>query len=80
MVMCNLVIEHHFGLLRYEFHVIHTNLEPFIIIFSDSAARDVVFMRGRVTDGHVQLCFCSWDVDHFGELVFIPFHVNLSLA
>jgi hypothetical protein len=29
------IIEHHFGLLRYEFNVIRTNPEPFIIPFSD---------------------------------------------
>jgi hypothetical protein len=43
------IIEHHFGLLRYEFNVIRANPKPFII--SDSAARDLVFARGCVVDG-----------------------------
>jgi hypothetical protein len=45
------IIEHHFGLLRYEFNVIRANPKPFIILFSDSAARDLVFARGCVVDG-----------------------------
>jgi hypothetical protein len=49
------IIEHHFSLLRYEFNVIRTNPEPFLILFSDRAARDLVFARGRVIDGPVQL-------------------------
>jgi hypothetical protein len=73
------IIEHHFGLLRYEFNVICTNPEPFIILFSDRAARDLVFARDRVIDGPVQLRFHQWDVDHFGERSIVPFHVKLSL-
>jgi hypothetical protein len=73
------IVEHHFGLLRYEFNVICTNLEPFIIIFSDRAARDLVFARGKVVDGSAELRFHLWDPDRFGELVLLPFHVKLSL-
>jgi hypothetical protein len=73
------IIEHHFGLLRYEFNVIRTNPEPFIIPFSDRAPRDLVLAQGRVIDGPVQLCFHLWDVDRFGEHSIVPFHVKLSL-
>jgi hypothetical protein len=38
-----------------------------------------VFARGRVSDGPVNLRFHSWDIDHFGERVLIPFHVKLSI-
>jgi hypothetical protein len=37
------IIEHQFGFLRYEFQVIRSSPEPFLLIFSDRAARDVVF-------------------------------------
>jgi hypothetical protein len=36
------IIEHQFGFLR-EFQVIRSSPEPFLLIFSDRAARDVVF-------------------------------------
>jgi hypothetical protein len=73
------IITHHFELLRYEFHVFRSAPEPFIVLFSDRAARDVVFVRGRVLDGPVELHFHSWDVDHFCDRVVIPFHVKLSI-
>jgi hypothetical protein len=38
-----------------------------------------VFARGRVSDGPVNHRFHSWDIDHFGERVLIPFHVKLSI-
>jgi hypothetical protein len=38
-----------------------------------------VFARGKVIDGPTELRFHSWDVDHFGERVLLPFHVKLSL-
>jgi hypothetical protein len=47
-------IEHHFGLLRNEFQVIRSSLVPFLLIFSERAARDVGFARGRVMDGPVR--------------------------
>jgi hypothetical protein len=68
-----------FGLLRYEFHVIRSSPEPYIIIFSERAARDVVFAKGRVTNGPTKLHFHSWDVDHFGERLLLPYHVKLNL-
>jgi hypothetical protein len=53
------IIEHNFGLLRYEFNVICSSPEPFLPIFFDRAARDVVFARGKVSDGPVELHFHS---------------------
>jgi hypothetical protein len=73
------IIEQHFNLLRYEFHVIRTSFEPFLLIFSEKAARGRVFARGRVVDGPTALCFHSWDVDPFGERVLLPYHVKLSI-
>jgi hypothetical protein len=49
------IIEHNFGLLN----VICSSPEPFLPIFFDRAARDVVFARGKVSDGPVELHFHS---------------------
>jgi hypothetical protein len=73
------IIGHHFDLLRYEYHVFQNNPEPFIILFSDRATRDVVFARGKVSDGPVELRFHAWDVDRFGERSVLPFNVKLSI-
>jgi hypothetical protein len=75
------IVCHHFGLLRYELRILRSNPEPFIIIFTDRAARDTVFARGRVSDGPVDLRFhsWSWEIDRFGERDFIPYHVKISL-
>jgi hypothetical protein len=73
------IIGHHFNLLRYEFHVFRSRPDPFLVIFSDRASRDVVFARGRVLDGPVDLRFHSWEADRFGERVLIPYHVKISL-
>jgi hypothetical protein len=71
------IIEHHFGFVRYEFHVIRSSPEPFVIIFSDCAARDIVFARGKVVDGPVELSFHPWDADRFGEHTILSYHVKL---
>jgi hypothetical protein len=57
------IIGHQFGLLRYEFQVYRSLPEPLIVIFSERAARDVVFTRGRISDGPVELRFHAWDAD-----------------
>jgi hypothetical protein len=71
------IIGHHFNLSRYEFHVFRSRLDPFLLIFS--YMRDVVFARGRVLDGLVDLMFHSWEVDRLGERLLIPYHVKISL-
>jgi hypothetical protein len=79
---CEEVVEiicHHFSLMRYEFHIYRSSSKPFVVIFSERAARDIVFARGRVSDGPVDLRFHSWDADRFGERVVLPFHVMISL-
>jgi hypothetical protein len=65
--------------LRYEFHVFRSHPEPFIILFSDRAARDLVLPRGKVSDGSVELRFHQWDVDHNSDRDLIPYHVKLSI-
>jgi hypothetical protein len=66
------IICHHFSLLRYEFHIFCSSPELFMVIFSKRAAYDLVFGRGRVADGPLDLRFHSWDIDRFGERVIIP--------
>jgi hypothetical protein len=73
------IIEHHFGFLRYEFHVIRSSSEPFVIIFFDRAARNKVFARGKAVDGPVELRFHPWDADGFGEHTILPYHIKLSV-
>jgi hypothetical protein len=73
------IISHNFGLPGYEFHIFRSNPEPFIVIFSDRATRDIVFARGRVQDGLVDLRFHTKEADRFGERVLIPYHVKVSL-
>jgi hypothetical protein len=41
--------------------------------------RYVVFGRGRVTDGLVDLRCHAWEADRFGERVTIPYRVRISL-
>jgi hypothetical protein len=73
------IIGHQFGLLRYEFQVYRSLPEPLIVIFSERAARDVVFTRGRISDGPVELRFHAWDADRFTEGVIVPYQVKLSI-
>jgi hypothetical protein len=73
------IIGHHFDLMRYEFHVFRSHLEPFIVLFSEHSVRDVVFARGRVSDGPVELQFDSWNVDRCAERTMLPFHVKISI-
>jgi hypothetical protein len=53
----------HFGIRKYELYVYRNRHEPFIVIFSESRARDLVFVAGRLVDGLVELSFHSWDLD-----------------
>jgi hypothetical protein len=73
------IIFHHFGIRKHEVYVYHSHPHPFIIIFSDRHARDVVFAAGRAIDGAVELRFSAWDIDKFGDRTNIPYHVKLSI-
>jgi hypothetical protein len=72
-------ISHHFGIRKHEFYAYRSQPNPFIVIFSESRARDVVFVVGRLDDGLIELGFEAWDVDALGERTIIPFHVKLSI-
>jgi hypothetical protein len=73
------IIFHHFDIRKHEFYVYCSRPGPFIVIFSEQHARDVVFVAGRVIDGAVELCFSVWDLDEFGDRTIIPYHVKLSI-
>jgi hypothetical protein len=73
------IIGHHFDLLRYEFQVFHSHLEPFLVLVSDRATRDVVLTRGKVSDGPIELRFHPWNVDHNAKRTLIPYHVKLNI-
>jgi hypothetical protein len=45
------IVGHHFNLLRYEFHVFRSHPKLFIILFSDHAARNLVYARWKVSNG-----------------------------
>jgi hypothetical protein len=66
----NNLIMHHFGIRKHELYVYHSHLEPFIIVFSEGHARDLVFAAGRLVDG---------PIDRFGTRDCIPYHVRLCL-
>jgi hypothetical protein len=72
-------ITHHFGICKHEFYAYHSHPSPFIVIFSEHRARDVVFTEGRLIDGPIELQFEAWDIDALGERSIIPFHVKLSI-
>lgn len=73
------VIFHHFGFRKHEFQVLHSFPEPFLVIFSEQADRDLVFARGRIIEGPYEFRFHSWDGDLPGSRLFIPYHVKLSM-
>jgi hypothetical protein len=73
------IIRHHFDLLRYEFQVFHSHLEPFLVLVLDRAMRDVVLARGKVSDGPIELRFHPWNVDHNAKRTLIPYHVKLNI-
>ncbi|GJM90736.1 hypothetical protein PR202_ga07044 [Eleusine coracana subsp. coracana] len=59
--------------------LIITEEDPFIVIFSKSSTRDIVYDADRVVDGLVELRFHAWDLDRFGETTNVLFHVKLSI-
>jgi hypothetical protein len=38
-----------------------------------------VFVRGKVSDGPVELRLHSWDIDYRAKRTLLPYHVNISL-
>lgn len=73
------VIQHYFGISRYELQVHHTYPEPFIIMFNDSSARDRVYLQGFIRNGPIELRFHPWTIDLHGDRSIIPYHVKPSL-
>jgi hypothetical protein len=73
------IIGYNLDLLRYEYHVFISHSGSFIILFLDRATWDVVFSKGKVSDGLVQLRFHAWDVDRCAERPLLPFHVKISI-
>jgi hypothetical protein len=54
------LITHHFGIQKHELYVYRSQPKPFIVIFSEGRARDLVFAAGRLIDGPIELAFHSW--------------------
>jgi hypothetical protein len=73
------IIGYNFDLLRYKYHVFRSHLKLFIVLFSDRAARDAVFARGKVFYGPVELQFHAWDMDRCAKRTLLPFHVKISI-
>jgi hypothetical protein len=53
------VIAHHFGFNKHELLVYHSVPDPFVIIFSDKRARDLLFGVGRLIDDPLELSFSA---------------------
>jgi hypothetical protein len=71
------VITHHFGFSKHELLAYRSVSDPFVIIFSDRRARDLVFAAGRLIDAPpLELSFRAWDLDDFGERVVLPYHIR----
>jgi hypothetical protein len=53
------MIAHHFDLGKHEFYAYSIYLDPFVVIFSDQHARDVMFAAGRAIEGPIELSFSA---------------------
>jgi hypothetical protein len=73
------IILQHFGIRKHEYYIYRSHPEPFIAIFREANASDIVFAAGRVVEGPVELGFHAWDLDRFGNRQIIHYHVKLSL-
>jgi hypothetical protein len=73
------IIMHQFGIRKQEFVVYRSYPEPFIAIFSESHAWDVVFATGSATDGLIELSFHAWELNKFGDRENIHYHVRLCV-
>jgi hypothetical protein len=51
------VIFHHFEIRKHKLYVYCSYPHPFITIFSEKRARDVIFVAGRLIDGPIELSF-----------------------
>jgi hypothetical protein len=50
-----------------------------VVVFSEQHSCDVVFDTGRLIDGPLELSFCAWNLDEFGDRVILPYHVRLCI-
>jgi hypothetical protein len=73
------VILHHPDIRKHELVVYRSSPKPFVIIFPDRHARDIVFALGRVIDRPMELSFSEWEMDQLGDKAIIPYHVKLSI-
>jgi hypothetical protein len=69
----------HFGIWKHEIYIYRSYPHPFIIVFAERHARDVVFAAGRAIDGLVELRFMSWELDEFRERRIVPYHIRLGI-
>jgi hypothetical protein len=73
------IIFHQFHIRNHEIYVSRSFPSPFIVIFSERHARDVMFAAGRVIDGPMELRFNAWDLDICGDRTILPYHLKLSI-
>jgi hypothetical protein len=55
---------------------------PLILLssfFVKRHARDVVFVAGRVIEGPIELRLSEWELDEFGDMAVIPYHIRLCI-
>jgi hypothetical protein len=51
------ILQQHFGIRNHELYIHRSLLQPFIVIFTERHARDVVFGAGRLIEGPIELLF-----------------------
>lgn len=73
------IIFHQFGIRKHDFYVYCSMSDPYIVIFAESSASDVVFVAGRARDRPIELSFHAWDLDLLGDRVNLPFHIKLNI-
>jgi hypothetical protein len=73
------IVCHHFNFRKHEFYAYRSYPHPFIIIFAERHAQDVVFAAGKIIDGPVELRFKGWELDEFGDRAIIPYHIRLCI-
>jgi hypothetical protein len=73
------LIQHHCGIHKHEFSIHRHRPKPYIAIFHETHARDVVFAAGRIVEGPFELEFHAWDLDRSGHREIVPYHVKISI-
>lgn len=73
------MVQHYFGISKYEFQVFPSAPEPYIIFFNESDDRDRAFARGSISEGPYELHFHLWSLDRHGNRTPIPYHLKLSI-